>query len=80
MDRNDWYGFRRFLQCANCFIPRSCDDVDPSFDQFGRILRNQIRMWPILAKFDRQILAVNKTTASQLIEKILISRTIARSR
>ena len=30
--RNNRNGFRRLLNGANCFIPDSCDDIDPCLD------------------------------------------------
>ena len=72
-DRDDRNGFRRLLNGASCFVPRSCDDIDPCLDQLRCILRNQIDVLPICAIFDREVLAFNETAASQFVEESYVS-------
>jgi len=75
-DRNDRYRLCRLLEDANCFIPDSCDEIDPCLYQLGCILRDQIDVFPKCAIFDREVLAFNETAASQSVKKsyVLIGR------
>ena len=71
--------FRRLLRGANCFIRASgCNDIDPCFDQLRRKFGNQIKVWPICAILDHEVLAFNKAAASQFIEKGNVYRLFAR--
>jgi hypothetical protein len=39
-DRNDRYRLRRLLEYANCFIPRSYDEIDRCLYQLSCVLRD----------------------------------------
>jgi len=43
-ERKDRDRFSRLLSSAKCLLPAGNDDINPSFDQLRRILRNQIKV------------------------------------
>jgi hypothetical protein len=79
-DCNDRYRLCRLLEDANCFIPDSCDEIDPCVYQLSRVLRDQIDVLPKRAKFDREVLPFSEPAATQSVEKRYVYRRIARNR
>jgi hypothetical protein len=52
---------------TSCHTPGGFDDIDMSFDQLRRILRNQINVEPKIAVIDREVSTFNEAAASQFV-------------
>jgi len=67
--RNNRNCLGRLLRGPKRFFSSGCDDIDPCPDQFCRILRNQIKVLPIWAPFNDQVLTFNKAAAPKFFQE-----------
>jgi hypothetical protein len=68
------------LHDANYTAAANKEDIGLSFNKLRRIFRDQLRVLPKNTVIDREVLAVNKATASQIIYKKHRQRVLPRER